>query len=116
METTNQWVSRRTYQEMLDRLGGFTPQWQDKIVKSGYGYSTWVKRFDRLVESAGLSDKDILEGMKKIHSVTDRFKYKDKIVQLLSEKGGKNKSKIKEALEVINKDSASFEKAIKRID
>lgn len=106
METVNQWTSRRTYPEMLDRLGGFEAKWQKEVIESGYGYAPWVNRMDRLVAHVGLSDKDILDGMKKLQLETERMEYLNPLADLLAQKSGKSAGQIRAALKAIKRKDA----------
>lgn len=104
METVNQWTSRRTYPEMLDRLGGFEPKWQKEVIESGYGYAPWVNRMDRLVARLGLKDSDILEDVRKLHLGTERMEYLDPLSDLLAQKSGVGAGKIRAALKAIKRE------------
>ena len=89
METVNQWLSRRTYGRMLDALGGFAPGQQKEIAAKGYGYASFVKRFDRLLQKLGVRERDIVEPLYRIHGEVDRYEYAVPVAALLAETAGK---------------------------
>ena len=114
METTNQWVSRRTYPEMLDRLGGFKPKWQKEIIESGYGYEDWVRRMDNLVGRLGLTDQDVIEDIKQLHLETDRVNYMEPLADILAEKSGKSAGPIRAVLRSIMSEE-KFERELRYV-
>lgn len=89
METMNQWVSRRTYDKMLDALGGFKPQWLNTVKLQGYGYAPFVRKFDRLLKKLGLMDNDLIARLYRIHSEIDRYEYAQPVAQYLAEAAGR---------------------------
>ena len=115
METLNQWVSRRTYQEMLSQLGNFSPKWQKEIVKKGYGYPVYVNRLDMLISRLGLKDEDILGDIKKIHLEKNRLEYNGHLVELLSRKSGKKGSLIDNVFYRFDESSEEFLKSLAQL-
>lgn len=85
MEVMNQWVSRRTYDKMLDVLGGFTPKWRHTVKVQGYGYPSYIRRFDKLLKKLGLIDGDLVARLYRIHSEVDRYEYAQPVAQYLAE-------------------------------
>ena len=93
METTNEWCSRRTYQDLLHTLANYQPQHQSKITASGYGYQQSVGNFDKLLKALGLTDADVLQEILHIHRTVDRSQYADPLAQLLADKSGSPQKK-----------------------
>ncbi len=98
METVNQWVSRRTYPEMLEHLGGFKPEHLEAITTGGYGYNGWIRNFDGLLAALGVEDGAILEDVYKMLLTVDRMEYMDELAGILAKTSGRDAAKIKTCL------------------
>lgn len=55
METVTQWVARRSYPRFLEALGGKAAH-QAKVLRQGYGYSGYIRNFDKLLQALGIDD------------------------------------------------------------
>lgn len=87
METINQWVSRRTYPDLMRALGT-EPAHQEAIIASGYGYKTLVKRFDRLLAKLGIDGAQILDDLMALHRDFDANAYIDPLAEIISKHTG----------------------------
>jgi hypothetical protein len=114
METVNQWVSRRSYQEAFDALGGYVPQRQAQVIASGYGYGDLLKRMGRLTETLGIKDSAIFDDVYEMLKTVKRFDYMDPLSNILARASGKDMSEVTRVLEVLN-DEALFEKRLGRL-
>ncbi len=114
METVNQWVSRRTYPRMLEKLGGYKPAHFEKVKTKGYGYEDWINRFDQLVKKIGLKEADILMEMETIHSEVGWFQYERYVTKMLARKSGKKEEAISQCLKKIK--SSKFKDVLKNLD
>lgn len=84
MEIVTQWTARRTYPRFLEALGGKATH-QAKILKEGYGYSHYIRNFDRLLAVLGIEDSPkMLEHFEKICRTQDRKKYQTVITDYLA--------------------------------
>ena len=89
LETVTQWTARRTYQDMLEALGGFKPANQKRIIESGYGYWSWVKNLDELLAKTGIEDSDILKEVRSMVDAVDANEYRDPLAKIIQEAAGK---------------------------
>lgn len=97
METVTQWTARRTYPELLEALGGKAAHQAD-ILKNGLGYGQWIKNFDRLLETLGVSDDVLLPALKRLMAEQDKGDYGEFLASFLTAQSGRKKSAIKKAL------------------
>ncbi|WP_051294828.1 phage head morphogenesis protein [Maridesulfovibrio bastinii] len=103
MEIVNQWVSRRTYPRMLEKMGA-TPVHLEKVKAEGWGYGNWLKEFGQLLDDLGVKDNaELLEEMEKIHSTIDRFQYTDEVTGVLAKISGKDESEIYNRLTILGR-------------
>lgn len=65
METLNQFCARHTYDQFLERLGGKAAH-KNEIIKTGFGYSTWVKDFRETLKRRGIKEKTALADLMPI--------------------------------------------------
>lgn len=94
MEIVNQWVSRRTYPRMLEKLEA-KPTHFEKVKAEGWGYGGWLKEFDQLLRDLDVEDNaELLAEMEKIHSTVDRFQYTDEVAEVLAKISGKDENEI----------------------
>ncbi|WP_051957937.1 phage minor head protein [Desulfobacter vibrioformis] len=111
LETVNQWVSRRTYQRMMDQLGGYKPVHAKKVKTDGYGYAKYLRRFDALLERLGLDDMELLAQMEQIHLKKNTDDYAVFVSQLMAERSGKDKALLKACLKNLG-NPEDFEKCL----
>jgi hypothetical protein len=111
METMNQWVARRTYGEMMTTLGGFSPIHMEAIKAGGHGYRLWVANFDALLGRLKLSDADVLEDLRAMHTGVEGYSYIDPLAKLLATKAGapEKEALIKSAIRHLRKSSGDFD-------
>ncbi|MFA6721233.1 MAG: phage minor head protein [Candidatus Cloacimonadaceae bacterium] len=105
METVTQWLSRRTYQRMMQQLGGFAPEHQAAIISDGYGYGQYVKRFELMLRKLGVAAHDVLDEIEQIYVNVDRNNYAESIARILATESNKSKAKIRRAMESFNVES-----------
>lgn len=108
METINQWVSRRTYPRMMNKLGGYEPAHLEKVQSDGYGYGMYISRFDALLKTLGVDGMEILSKMERMHREIGAFDYEPELRRLLSGKSGKDEKKISQCLKAIREKSFSI--------
>jgi SPP1 gp7 family putative phage head morphogenesis protein len=101
METLNQFVSRHTYPEFMQSLGG-TARHQADVLAKGYGYNTWVENFRALLEVVGLDEKAHLPEFEKILFEQSHSKLKDNLAKYISKASGKKKKEIAWCLDKLN--------------
>ena len=65
MELINQFCARKSYHLFIEKLGGKAIN-QKAILARGYGYSTYVKNFQSILDKYGLSENDAYEYFKDI--------------------------------------------------
>ncbi|SDO03749.1 phage putative head morphogenesis protein, SPP1 gp7 family [Desulfonauticus submarinus] len=94
VETVTQWYARRTYPNLLKKLGNFTPEHQERIIKEGYGYSNMVSRLDELLTNINIKDKDVLLDIEEMIHSTSIDLYPEKLAEILAEKTNGNKTGI----------------------
>lgn len=110
MEIFTQWTARRTYPEFMASLGGKASHQAD-IVKNGLGYGLRISNFDRLLQSLGIADKDLLPHMLRIMENTSRTQYDAELKELLAKLSGKDFMQIAATLEEI--DASKFEEILR---
>jgi hypothetical protein len=66
METINQFVARYTYNDFMEILGGVA-QNQERIIREGIGYRTYLTNFHTLLRTLGLDPRGVLSGIRNIH-------------------------------------------------
>lgn len=91
VETITQWYARRTYPRLLNKLGEFAPEHQDRIIKEGYGYSNMVSKLDHLLTNINIKDKDVLLDIEEMIHSTPIDLYPEKLAEILAEKTNGNK-------------------------
>ncbi len=84
METLTEWVSRRTYGEILDILGGFTPVHQSAIAEMAPAYAAWVARFDALLRRLGLDPEDALPDILRAYITEEYSGYIPEVAKALA--------------------------------
>lgn len=65
LETTNQYVARKTYPKFLSQLGGEAAN-QEWILKNGYGYNKTVSNMRSLVLKLGIDETKFIEQAKNV--------------------------------------------------
>lgn len=111
MEVSTQWTARRTYQEMVESLGGKAIH-QSDILKNGLGYGSYVRRFDRLLEALKVQDTHLLPRMQHMMEQFETPEYQKCLTEVLAELSGAKKSAVTRALSHLNK-SSDFEEVLK---
>ena len=111
MEVVTQWTARRSYNEMLEALGGKSAHQAD-IIKNGLGYGSYLKRFDKLLSLLNINDEDLLPRLQYLISSFSTPEYFEEVEAMLAELSGKKKSAIKRALSNINK-TINYEELLK---
>lgn len=111
MEVTTQWTARRTYQQLVEELGGRVAH-QDDIIKNGLGYGGYLKRFDRLLGVIKVKDADLLPHMLEAIKTLKTPDYLSHMESVLTELSGAKKSAIKRALSNLGK-PVDFEDILK---
>lgn len=115
METVTQWVARRTYTGFLTKLGGNATH-QPQIISGGYGYSGWIRRFDRFLGALGVKDEAaLLAHLETVIKNNDRKKYQKDVTDYLfrNQAGKADKKAINEILKNLDKPDAVFESLLK---
>lgn len=97
MEVVTQWTARRSYQELIEALGG-KAEHQADIIKNGLGYGTSVRRFDRLLEVLGVKDGILLPKLQSLIANQRTPEYLDCVKEELVSLSGAKKSAVKKAL------------------
>ena len=97
MEAVTQWTARRSYQELIEALGG-KAEHQADIIKNGLGYGTSVRRFDRLLEVLGVKDGILLPKLQSLIANQRTPEYLDCVKEELVSLSGAKKSAVKKAL------------------
>jgi SPP1 gp7 family putative phage head morphogenesis protein len=66
METVNQFCSRHTYPEFLQKLGGAVSH-KAQVLEKGYGYGPWVTNIRSLIARLGCREEAVLSDLRKIN-------------------------------------------------
>ncbi len=92
MEIVTQWYARRTYPNLLKKLGDFEALHQKDIIKKGYGYFSKVAKLDNLLEELDIRDNDIIGDIEDMILSTPWNKYAEKLAEILAKKTGGNRN------------------------
>lgn len=108
METANQWLSRRTYHELIEKLGGKAVHQAD-ILKNGLGYGGYLRNFDNLLARLGIRDADILQSMRVMHQGKPSDAYIEHLTGMLSKRNpAVSGGKIETLLKFLREDSEVY--------
>ena len=81
-ETLNEWVARRTYQNLLAELGA-KPLYQAQIIKDGLGYKDALHNYDALLHKLKVHDKATSQNILEMFNTTDSARYGENVVKWL---------------------------------
>lgn len=88
METANEWVSRKTFGDFMERLGSSKIPHPELLVDDPLnGYNAWAKGYQNFIESFGLNESKVLESL-KYHLFNDEYKTMKKGLFMALEDGG----------------------------
>jgi hypothetical protein len=109
METVNEWIARRTYWQMAEKMPGWSPEHEDWIKVNGYGYRHFVQRFDRLLEALGLAEESILNDLAGIHGTAPQNAWVSPIADAMARLSGKPAQKIRKTLRSLDEERGFLE-------
>ena len=93
METVTQWVARRSYPRFLEALGGKAAH-QAKVLRQGYGYSGYIRNFDKLLQALGIDDgPEALTYFEGVCATANRKQYGKAIADYLAKHAAKPASR-----------------------
>ncbi|WP_300733886.1 phage minor head protein [uncultured Desulfovibrio sp.] len=113
MEIVTQWTARRTYNTMLEELGGSASHQKD-IIRNGLGYGTSIKRFDRLLSALFVNDEELLPILQNIIREKTMSEYVVEVCSTLSQLSGAKRRDIQSALSAIKNFDEDFDEVLKR--
>jgi hypothetical protein len=65
METANEWVSRKTFGDFMERIGSSKIPHPELLIDDPLnGYNAWAKGYQNFIESFGLNESKVLESLK----------------------------------------------------
>lgn len=88
METANEWVSRKTFGDFMERLGSSKIPHPELLIDDPLnGYNAWAKGYQNFIESFGLNESKVLESL-KYHLFNDEYKTMKNGLFMALEDGG----------------------------
>jgi len=88
METANEWVSRKTFGDFMERIGSSKIPHPELLIDDPLnGYNAWAKGYQNFIESFGLNESKVLESL-KYHLFNDEYKTMKNGLFMALEDGG----------------------------
>jgi len=116
VEGIHQWLSRRTYQQLIAESRLAAPIHQNSIINGGFSYQAEVYNFSKLLTILGVQSADVVDEIEKIwlSGMTAR-EAKMQVAGLLAAKSQIKDSRINKALSYLSVDSSDFSAKTKQI-
>lgn len=112
METINQFLARRSYDNFMKAIGG-TAKHSAKVYAEGYGYRGYERNFNKLLAELKIPEKDVIEHFKEFLLNNQYQDIRGELASFIGKKTGR-KSGVKKLVDSMFDSNSVFESELRK--